>query len=785
MVKKSDLKKLNSMMEQAEKLKTEKKYNKAVEKYLESINFVDEKIKEDEDKKDEISNIKTLIDQIYAVEIIDILEKANLLVNKKDFNDAFITFDEAIRIAEKIEAFDLKNSELTDINALITHNKIEESIYQGEKLLQEEKYDNAISYLRDTLDGAAEVYKTKPGHEIISRIKDTINQTYSKKINTLVEQGNQSKVLGNSDLAIKSYEDALKITEELFESNLKNTEITNLRNLVNQIYSNDIKPLVDKGKHFIEQKYFEDAVKEFETALDLAYKMYDSEQKQREINQINEVAADVLNPIYEERIEPILNKGKELTIKENYAEDIVIVTEALGYFEKTLEIARRMADSTESRLKLKEIEDLMNKTSKARIDLIKDNALRKTAQRDFDGAASELYGAISIAKRMPIPEKENQELESLKSAVNNAYSSQIEDNLREGRALLEQKDYDNALDTFNKALDITNKMYLTEAMEKEVNKIKSLIYQAELKHLVGRGDLVEEQKKFEKELEKLNKKMEYAKTIDDPERRFEEMNKLKKQIDEVHHSEIKLLIEQAEQLSEEHNFNESFEFFEKAISINNLIEESEFKDKIPIKTKYKNTLINKAKLAIGEHNYDIAIDDCKKALGLDSAFIEAYFYIGITNTEKQNYDIAIQNFRKALDLNKNHAKSWNHMGLVFEKKKEFDTAIESYKKAVEIEPLYAEAFYNMGNSFKLKKDYSRAIDNYKKAIEIESDYALADLFMGYAYLDKRDYYAAIEHINKAIDSNAHLSSEFSSLLESFKGTIDKIEEKLSNEFENR
>lgn len=785
MVKKSDLKKLNTMMEQAEKLKTEKKYNKAVEKYLESIRYVEEKIREDVDKKDEISNIKTLIDQIYAVEIIDILEKAKKLIDKKDFNDAFTTFDTAIRIAEKIEDFNLKNSELTDINALITHTKIEESIYQGEKLLQEEKYDNAVSYLRDTLDGAAEVYKTKPGHEIISRIKDIINHTYSKKINNLVEQGNQSKVLGNSDLAIKSYEDALKITEELFESNLKNTEITNLRNLVNQIYSNDIKPLVDKGKHFIEQKYFEDAVKEFETALDLAYKMYDSEQKQREINQINEVAAGVLNPIYEERIKPILNKGKELTIKENYVEDIVIVTEALGFFEKALEIARRMAYSTESRLKLREIEDLMNKTCKARIDLIKDNALRKTAQRDFDGAASELYGAISIAKRMPMPEEENQELESLKGAVNNAYSSQIEDILREGRALLGQKDYDNALDIFNKALDITNKMYLTEAMEKEVNKIKSFIYQAELKHLVGRGDLVEEQKKFEKELEKLNKKMEYAKTIDDPERRFEEMNKLKKQIDEVHHSEIKLLIEQAEQLAEERKFDESFEFFEKAISINNLIEESEFKDKIPIKTKYKNTLINKAKLAIGEHNYEMAIDDCKKALGLDSAFIEAYFYIGITNTEKQDYDIAVQNFRKALDLNKNHAKSWNHLGLVYEKKKEYDPAIESYKKAVEIEPLYAEAFYNMGNSFKLKRDYGQAIDNYKKAIEIESDYALAYLFLGYTYLDRRDYYAAIEHINKAIDLNDHLSSEFSSLLESFKDTIDKVEEKLSNEFENR
>ena len=134
-----------------------------------------------------------------------------------------------------------------------------------------------------------------------------------------------------------------------------------------------------------------------------------------------------------------------------------------------------MADSRERELKVKEIEDLINRTCKKRIELIRDNSIKKIAQRDFDGAASELYGAISIAKRMTVPEEENQELENLKSSVNKAYSSQIEDILREGRALLEQKEYDNALQIFNKALDITNKMYLTEEMEKEVNKIKSLI----------------------------------------------------------------------------------------------------------------------------------------------------------------------------------------------------------------------------------------------------------------------------------------------------------------------
>jgi len=679
----------------------------------------------------------------------------------------------------------LREAELSEITAHIEHNRLEESIYQGEKLILEEKYENAIGYLKNTLEKAAQVYKNQPNHEIIGRIKDKINQTYSKKVYILVEQGNQSKVLGNSDLAIKNYEDALKITEELFESELKNTEITKIRNLINQIYSNDIKPLVDKGKHFIEQKYFEDAVKEFEKSLDLAYKMFDSEQKKNEIDQINEVAADVLNPIYEERLKPILGKGKELIIKENYAEDVVIVNEALGYFDKALDIAKRMADSKERDLKVKDIENLINKICKKRIELLNDNSLRMIAQRDFDAAVSELYGAISIAKRMTIPEDHNQELEKLKSSVNMAYSSQIEDILREGKGLLEQKDYDKALVIFNRALEITNKMYLNEQMEQEVNMIKSLIYQAELKHLVGRGDLVEEQQKFERELEKLNKKMEYAKTIDDPERRFEEMNKIKKDIDKVHHSEIKLFIEQAEQLSEEHHFNEAFEYFEKAISINHLIEDSEYKDKIPIKTKYKNTLIEKAKLEIASKTFDKAIEDCKKALGLDSAFIDAYFYMGVTNTEKQDYDIAIQNFKKALDLSKNHSKSWNSLGLVYEKKRDFDSAIESYIKAVEIEPFYAEAFYNMANSYRLKRDYSRAIDNYRKAIEIESDHALAWLFLGFTYMDRKDYNTAIEHITKAVELAPKLASDLSSLIKNFNETILKLEENLSNKFENR
>ena len=102
MVKKSDLKKLNSIMQEGNEYKNLKEYNKAVEKYLEALRFVEVKVKDPVEKDDEISNIQSQIDQIYSVEIIDIIEKANdLAMDKKfdvyipqdsDFNDAAVGY---------------------------------------------------------------------------------------------------------------------------------------------------------------------------------------------------------------------------------------------------------------------------------------------------------------------------------------------------------------------------------------------------------------------------------------------------------------------------------------------------------------------------------------------------------------------------------------------------------------------------------------------------------------------------------------------------------------------
>jgi len=785
MVKKSDLKKLNSIMQEGNEFKNLKEYNSAVEKYLEALRFVEERVKEPEERDDETRNIKSQIDQVYSVKIIDIIDEARNFIVDKDFASAFNTFEEAARIADKIVDEDLKNYDVKEISYLINKTRIEESLFQANLVKNKQELDKAISMLYDTLNVAKDFYMEDLENQMIKKIEDIINQTYSLKVSIVIEKANQFKGNGKLDKALEEFQQALELVDKYFDSDLKHTDKENLINLSNQLYSEKINAIMEDGKKLYEENTFEDAAKKLEGAISISKKMYDTDYKKSEILRINSMASVVLNPIYLEKINPIFNKGKELIIKDTFEKDIVVVNKALDLFDKSLELADKMADSNEKSEILSEITNSINNTCKIRIKFIKEKSIQKIGQGDYEKAISDLYAAISVAKRLPISGETNEDLEDLKNTVNKVYLAQIEEVVREGNATLVKKNYDEAIKTFNRALEMTNKMYLTQEMEEEINRIKGLVYQAELKDLVDRGDLSEELQKFEKELDKLNKKMDYAKTIDDSTRRFQEMEQIKKTIDEVFYSKIKLLVEQGVQLAESKNFSESFKNFESAININDSIKSPEFKNRIAIKYEYKLKLIEKAKLENEKRSYDTAIKDCNKAIELDSTFIEAYYYIGIVNNEKQDYNTAIEYFKKAIDLHPNHAKAWNHMGFSYEKLDQFNQAIDSYKIAVGFESTYTLAHYNLANAYKHEKQYNIAIESYRKATDIDPNYAAAWLFMGYAYLDNNDYHPALQNLEKAININPDLGNEIKSIIDTIKESIEKLQKGLLEKFNNK
>ncbi|MFX1311788.1 MAG: tetratricopeptide repeat protein [Promethearchaeota archaeon] len=780
-MKASTLKKLNLIIEEANAFKDKNKFQKAISKLNQALNFINIKVSEPEDKKIEIENIKNAINQTYSVEISTILEEGVNLKKQRDFTGAENKFHQALKMTDKIDDVDLQIAEKTEINNLLSENDIEQLIEKGLILREQKKFDEALNIFNQGLSIAEGIQDPNSRGDQLSFIKKEIKKTNETQLKSMIENGKQLKQTGQIYDAIEVFENSLNFIGTFFDPGTMENQTTNIKNLLNEIYSDQINPIIEKGKELISQKGVERAISEFRNALSITKKMYTSDIKNLKLNHI----AETLNPIYIEQIKPILEKGEEILKKEKYEESISTIKEAVEILTQALDIAQRMVDSGIKDREIKKISDLINQPCLAGIKIIKDRSIQLIVQKKYDDAISEIYIALSLAKLMAYPEDENEELENLKNLVNKVYSAEIKEVLDRGDKFLEQKEYDKAIETYNEALSMTNKMYLTDEMEKEVNMIKSLIYETEVKQLVGAGKLLEEQKLKENEIEKLKKRLEYAQSIEDSDRRTMEMNKVKKMIDDVHSDEIKLLIEQGNQLADLKKYENAFKYYERALKVNEIMETPDIKNKDLIKDTYKKELINNAKLEIENKEFENAIESCKRALELDNGFVDAYYYLGISFNKKKSYDAAIENLEKAVELDKNHFHSWNQIGLAYDAKQDYDNALKNLTKSIEISPNFSEGWYNIGNLYKEIKNFNKAIESYTKATDLDTDFAKAWFFMGCAFFDKKDYYNAIQNIEKAIKIDPSLTENVRNLIRNLKNSIDELKEALSMSFINR
>jgi len=276
--------------------------------------------------------------------------------------------------------------------------------------------------------------------------------------------------------------------------------------------------------------------------------------------------------------------------------------------------------------------------------------------------------------------------------------------------------------------------------------------------------------------------MEYARTIDDSKRRNEEMEKIKESIDQLHFSRIELLLEQSEKFFENKNFEKSFECFESAIKINENIESPKFKNRIPIKSRYKVKLVEKAKIDINERNFDQAINTCQKALELDEEYQDAHFYMALSRFKKGELDLALRDFEKTIKLNENNALSWNYIGIISERKGLLDQALDAFNRAIKLEPNNAEFNYNLGFTLMNNGDIDKAIESLMKSVELDPSLAKGWLFLGRAYMIKQDVSKAIHHIEKAVNLDDNLKEIFSEKIDNYRNIIETINDALNSEF---
>lgn len=175
--------------------------------------------------------------------------------------------------------------------------------------------------------------------------------------------------------------------------------------------------------------------------------------------------------------------------------------------------------------------------------------------------------------------------------------------------------------------------------------------------------------------------------------------------------------------------------------------------------------INKGNAAFNQRNYTKAITHFSNALRLGkiSQNRRAYVYLrrGRAYFFTNKYQLAANDHRQAIRLNSQYYTAYWYLGIDLERLKRYGEAVDAYSQAVRIKPDLYQAYVDRGNSFLYLNEYREALKDYETAIAIRPNYAIGWNNRGVAYSRLGNTAEAARSYRKALqyDPNYRLARE--------------------------
>ncbi len=171
-------------------------------------------------------------------------------------------------------------------------------------------------------------------------------------------------------------------------------------------------------------------------------------------------------------------------------------------------------------------------------------------------------------------------------------------------------------------------------------------------------------------------------------------------------------------------------------------------------------LVSRGEVWLMKGEYDKAIADCSKAIGIDPNCDWAFANRGLAWLMKGDYEKAIADLTKTIEINPNHDWALASRGAAWLMKGDYDKAIADCSRAIEIDPSSDVAFANRGLAWRMKDEYDKAVTDLTNAIEINPNHDMAFANRGEAWLMKDEYDKAIADYSKAIEINPSCDASF-------------------------
>ncbi len=178
--------------------------------------------------------------------------------------------------------------------------------------------------------------------------------------------------------------------------------------------------------------------------------------------------------------------------------------------------------------------------------------------------------------------------------------------------------------------------------------------------------------------------------------------------------------------------------------------------------------------------YEEAIFCFNRALEIDPNHGNAWNNMGLAFSDLGRYEEAIHYYDRAIEIDPNHAYRWDNKAIALAKLERYEEAIQHCDQAIKLDPKFANPWSNRGFALSRLGRYEEAIHCYNRAIEIDPKFANPWNGKGSALRDLGRYEEAIHCYNRAIELDPNNASAWYNIAISKNKMKYDIEEILSD-----
>jgi len=186
------------------------------------------------------------------------------------------------------------------------------------------------------------------------------------------------------------------------------------------------------------------------------------------------------------------------------------------------------------------------------------------------------------------------------------------------------------------------------------------------------------------------------------------------------------------------------------------------KDKVGIITGKTREERNKAKIfydrALAYENFgelSKAVEEYKRAIGLDTRYVEAYIGLGDIYRRLGEIGAAIEVHAQATVLDLNNAIAHTSLGVDFEENRQLERAINQYQRAISLDNKYLLAQYRLRDLYIKSGLFKKAYEQERQILKMEKSndrrtLAYIQTLWGDSYLADSEFERAIRQYRRAI-----------------------------------